>query len=517
MNNYTKFWSTLFLFSFLLLNQNAHAQLKSPNEKLYRPAIHFTPLSNWMNDPNGMVYYNGVYHLFYQHNPEAPVWGPMHWGHATSKDLMHWKHLPIAIYPDSLGTIFSGSAVVDKNNTSGFGDANHTPLVAIYTQHSMEGEKAGKNDFQNQSIAYSLDAGKTWVPYKGNPVIKTPQRRDFRDPKVFWHEKTNQWVMVLAVGPFIEIYNSGNLKDWEKVSQVGGEGMGVHDGNWECPDLISFEVKDNLSGQNKTVWVLIVNVNPGAPNKGSGTQYFVGDFDGKKFAPFSKKEKWMDYGPDNYAGVTWSNTGERKILAGWMSNWLYARDVPTTHWRSGLTIPRELNLVYYNNEYRLVSEPVKELSNLVVANKKYVNILLDKPFHFKLPLSVLNTMPCKINITTLKTENLELVLSNNKNEQVVIGFDKNSQHFFIDRTKSGQVQFQTDFSGIHKAPRISNEQGINMTVVIDKASVELFADQGLTVMTELFFPSTPFNNITLRSSEKAAIKSIQYTALKSIY
>ncbi|MBL0882935.1 MAG: glycoside hydrolase family 32 protein, partial [Chitinophagaceae bacterium] len=323
-------------------------------EELYRPDIHFTPPKAWMNDPNGMVYYKGVYHLFYQHNPDSSVWGPMHWGHATSKDLIEWQHEPIALFPDSIGTIFSGSAVVDSNNTAGFAKPGETALVAIYTQHNTEGERAGGLDFQTQSLAYSVDDGKTWIKYVENPVIKNPGIKDFRDPKVIWLASQQKWVMSLAAQNKILFYSSKDLKNWTAESSFG-ENTGAHGGVWECPDLFPMQY------DGKTIWVLIVNLNPGAPNKGSGTQYFLGDFDGHHFKPFTNQTLWLDYGPDNYAGVTWSNTGDQKILIGWMSNWMYANQVPTTVWRSAMTIPRELKLMKLGEEWRLTSLPVSSL------------------------------------------------------------------------------------------------------------------------------------------------------------
>jgi fructan beta-fructosidase len=244
----------------------------------HRPQFHFSPEANWMNDPNGMVYYEGEYHLFYQYYPEATVWGPMHWGHAVSTDLVHWEHLPIALYPDEHGLIFSGSAVVDWKNTSGFGKSNEPPLVAIFTYHDMVKERAGlENDFQTQGIAYSNDKGRSWTKYEGNPVIKNPGVRDFRDPKVFWHEDTRQWVMVVTALDHLKLYGSANLKEWSLMSEFG-KGVGSHEGVWECPDL--FPLKDE---KGKEYWVILQNMNPGNPNGGSGLQYFIGDFDGRKF------------------------------------------------------------------------------------------------------------------------------------------------------------------------------------------------------------------------------------------
>jgi fructan beta-fructosidase len=332
----------LLVLSFFMIHSNAQSQVKPDakftNENLYRPRFHFTPQQGWMNDPNGMIFLNGQYHLFFQHYPDGTVWGPMHWGHATSSDLVQWKEQPIALYPDSIGMIFSGSAVLDKNNTSGLGRFGVAPLVAIFTQHNMPSEKAGRIDFQNQSIAYSLDEGKTWMKYAGNPVLKTPNLKDFRDPKVIWHVPTQKWVMSLAVADHVELYSSPNLINWRKESEIG-KNLFAHGGVWECPDLLSF----NVNG--KTAWVLLVSMNPGGPNGGSATQYIVGDFDGHEFKPYSTDIKWMDYGPDNYAGVTFSNVGDRNILIGWMSNWNYANVVPTEKWRSAMTVPRELSLI----------------------------------------------------------------------------------------------------------------------------------------------------------------------------
>src|SRR5436190_12315842 len=254
------------LLCFLFTYGKTNAQTSAlPGDEVHRPQVHFSPKAHWINDPNGMVYNKGVYHLFFQYHPGSSIWGPMHWGHATSKDLIHWKELPVAIYPDNIGTIFSGSAVVDKNNTSGFGKKGQTPLVAIFTQHDMQGEKSGRNDFQNQSLAYSLDNGKTWIKYSNNPVLKNPGITDFRDPKVMWYAPQQKWIMTLATKDRISFYSSKNLKDWTKESEFG-ENTGAHGGVWECPDL--FELDDNARlndsvGQRKKLWVLIVNLNPG--------------------------------------------------------------------------------------------------------------------------------------------------------------------------------------------------------------------------------------------------------------
>lgn len=454
---------------------------KISSQENYRPLIHFTPEKGWMNDPNGMVYHNGVYHLFYQHNPDSSVWGPMHWGHATSKDLVHWKRNHIALFPDSLGTIFSGSVVVDKYNTAGFSKNGEIPLVAVFTHHDAGAEKKGKNDFQNQSLAYSLDDGKSWNKYSGNPVLKNPGIRDFRDPKVFWYEPSKLWIMSLAAENRIIFYSSPDLKIWTKESEFG-ETIGAHGGVWECPDL--FPLKYN----EKTIWVLIVNINPGGPNKGSATQYFMGDFNGKEFTPIDKETRWLDYGPDEYAGITWSDTGERKIFLGWMSNWLYANVVPTETWRSAMTIARELRIEKAGDKLYVASAPVKEL----LKTKSNAIDLLNQQQNIKLP--------CQVGFKCNQSNNFSIMLSNDVGEELIIGYDKNNNEYYVDRTNSGKHDFNQEFAMKYTAPRISTTRSINISLIIDVTSVELFADNGLTVMTGIFFPNKIYNKIEVKSS-----------------
>jgi len=478
------------------------------NDEQYRPQVHFSPKEKWMNDPNGMVYYNGIYHLFYQHNPNSSVWGPMHWGHATSKDLIHWKRESIKIFPDSLGTIFSGSAIVDKNNTSGFGVNGRPPLVAIFTQHNADGEKAGRNDFQNQSLAYSLDNGNTWIKYSGNPVLKSPGIRDFRDPKVMWYEPTKKWIMSLAVADRIYFYSSPDLKNWTKESDFG-DSAGAHGGVWECPDLFA------LDYDGKEVWVLIVNLNPGGPNKGSATQYFLGDFDGKIFSPYSPETKWLDYGPDEYAGITWSNTGNRKIFLGWMSNWLYANLVPTETWRNAMTIPRELRIINVDGHMLIASNLVKEIES--IGSKRVVrkNIILSKPFDIAKTRKV--RLPCLLKLSLDSVKDFSIIVSNADAEELIIGYDKVSNQYYIDRTLSGKINFQEGFAAKHVAPRFSAVSKMNVSLLIDVSSIEVFADDGLTVMTEIFFPGKPYNQIQIESTDDAVIKKLEYIKLKNIW
>ena len=495
------FYRTLLILSLFMAHSKVQSQVqldaKAANEKLYRPAFHFTPNQGWMNDPNGMIYLNGQYHLFFQHYPDSTVWGPMHWGHATSSDLVQWKEQPIALYPDSIGMIFSGSAVLDKNNTSGLGRGGIAPLVAIFTQHNMPGEKAGRTDFQNQSIAYSLDEGKTWTKYAGNPVLKTPNLKDFRDPKVIWHEPTQKWIMNLAVADHVEFYSSPNLINWRKESEIG-KNLFAHGGVWECPDLLQ------INKNGKTIWVLLVSMNPGGPNGGSATQYIVGDFDGHAFKPYSADIKWMDYGPDNYAGVTFSNVGERNILIGWMSNWNYANVVPTEKWRSAMTVPRELSLIEQNKNkntnsknFLLVSSPVKEMKNAFTEISSKENVI-----------------PNRIDMKGLKATDFEIILSNKYNEKLIIGYRSDKKQFYIDRTKAGVSNFNDGFAAVAVAPRLSNATNMDLSILLDKTSIELFADGGQTVMTSLFFPRSPYAKWEIVSKEKLPSSTIKLYSLK---
>jgi fructan beta-fructosidase len=485
------------------------AQVKdSIYHDLYRPQIHFSPQAHWMNDPNGMVYYNGIYHLFFQYYPGATVWGPMHWGHAESTDLIHWRQLPTALYPDGLGYIFSGSAVVDSANTTGFGQNGKVPLVAIFTHHDPKGEKAGIKTFQNESLAFSLDNGNTWTKYKGNPVLKNPGIRDFRDPKVMWYKSEKKWVMTLATQDHITFYSSPDLKEWKLESKFGKE-FGAHGGVWECPDL--FPLKLN----SKTYWVLIVNINPGGFNGGSATQYFIGQFDGSSFVAMDDKTRWLDYGPDEYAGITWNNTGSRKIFLGWMSNWIYANQVPTAKWRNAMTIPRELTLKQADGGLVIASEPVKELALIESKPVILAAVLSVKKQHVAIP----KVLPAQyaIKFSLGQISDYTMVLSNDAGEKLTLGYDKANNRYFIDRTKSGKVDFNTAFAGVFYAPRFTEAAASNLKMVVDASSVELFADDGLTVMTCVFFPKSPFNHLAFINSENLVIKNLTLVPMKSIW
>ncbi|HEA15587.1 MAG TPA: glycoside hydrolase family 32 protein [Pseudoalteromonas prydzensis] len=633
--------------------------VEQSSKEMFRPTFHFTPPENWMNDPNGMVYYQGEYHLFYQHNPDSSVWGPMHWGHAISKDMVHWEHQGIKLYPDEHGTIFSGSAVVDWQNSSGFGSKENPPLVAIYTYHDDKKAAQGAIDFQTQGVAYSTDKGRTWKKYENNPVLKNPGIRDFRDPKVNWHESTQQWVMVLAQDDHIGFYTSKNLKEWQFESNFGVE-WGSHAGVWECPDLIRVRVQ----GTDQYKYVLLVSINPGAPNGGSGTQYFIGDFDGKHFVldeeyqqqlastpavfpkgvnlldfknglskwqvtgnafhveedqqsvvtlssfnqsdkatgsvlsqPFSiehdyinfkiaggKHENstvmqllingevvktakgnnsgnmtekawdvshfkaqqgqikiidteqgdwghvkvadimfsdeaakakvessiWLDYGTDNYAGVTFSDTqDERHLFMGWMSNWQYANVVPTETWRSAMTIPRELKLVKTAAGIRLASEPVKELQTLLTESQSKIKLSgkssyqLDELFNvaagqFKFSFSFPHG-----------EQAVDILLSADSGEQTKLTLDPIAGQLTLDRTQAGLSDFEPGFAGIQTAPLQTELKQYDVEVWVDKASIEVFVNQGVSTMTSIVFPTSPYHKIKVSAEQQLSLSDVQ--------
>ena len=506
--------------------QSAESNLKNSlgEEELYRPNFHFTPEQNWMNDPNGMFFYEGQYHLFFQHYPDGNTWGPMHWGHATTENLIEWDEKPIAIYPDELGYIFSGSAVVDSNNTSGLAEEGKTPIVAMFTYHDAKGEKEGSETFQSQAIAYSVDQGQTWKKYEGNPVIENPGIRDFRDPKMQWDELNNQWIMVLAAQDKSLFYTSKNLTEWELAFEFGNK-IGAHGGVWECPDFFPIQVKDS----NETKWVLIQSLNPGAYNGGSGTQYFVGDFDGTNFTPVADQKNleanhtyWLDFGKDNYAGVTWANTNmkeDRKLFIGWMSNWQYAEKVPTTKWRSSMTFPRELTLIKKEDgTYRLFSEPANQIDKISKQKREQREVksagnrlLLADDSNFEM-----DKLRVKLKLPFSENESYTFNLSNDEGDSLVFGFHSADSSFFIDRSESGIIDFSDNFAEkISTAPRTSKDELLEVEILIDKTSIELFYDKGETVMTEIFFPNSAMNKLELESSgDNLTIKDLNIYELE---
>lgn len=453
----------------------------------YRPSYHFTPEYGWMNDPNGMFYKDGVYHLYYQYNPYASVWGNMSWGHATSHDLIHWEHQPVALRGDVLGAIFSGSCIVDKSNAAGFGkDA----VIAYYTSASER---------QMQSMAVSRDNGLTFDKYEGNPIV-TSTANDFRDPKVVWNEKGQNWIMVLAAGQEMQFYSSSDLKNWKYESSFG-EGYGNHDGVWECPDL--FELPVEGTGESK--WVLICNINPGGPFGGSATQYFIGDFDGRKFVVDTPcKTKWMDYGRDHYATVTWSNAPEnRRIAIPWMSNWQYANIVPTKMFRSANGLPRELKLFDYEGDVYVQSAPVPEVKSCMteVYSKGKVTFG-SKEKTIQLPKVLGGAYAIELDVLPGNSTCVNIALANAKGENVAMTFD--GKTFTFDRSESGLTAFSEQFASATSSSVYSDGKSLKLTIFVDNSSVEVFGNDGRFVQTNLVFPAEPYDRIVLSSKDKKA-------------
>ena len=431
------------------LKQNDNVDFALIEEK-YRPLYHHTPKRGWMNDPNGMFYKDGVWHLFYQYNPYGSMWGNMHWGHSSSTDLVHWKDEGVALAPDAWGTMFSGSCVTDNGN-----------IVAMYT--SSRPTPFG-GDVQAQCLAYSNDGGKTFTKYEGNPVL-TAEDKDFRDPRPFWNEDIKAWNLILAVGQEMRIYSSPDLKKWKYESSFGKE-YGCHGGVWECPDLFPI-------GQPKK-WVLICNINPGGPFGGSATQYFVGQFDGHKFTCEHQDTRWMDYGKDHYATVSFCNAPDnRRTVMAWMSNWQYANQVPTMQFRSANSVPRDLGMFEYKGEFYVSVVPSKEMLSLRGDKAK-------QP-----------TEACEIVVDVKKQA--EIVLSNAKGEQIIMRYDAAKQTFSMDRTRSGDVSFSADFPCVTEAPTYGTVK--QLRIFIDRCSVEAFDAEGKMAMTNLVFPTEPYNNI----------------------
>ena len=442
------------------------------NVEKHRPLYHHTPQYGWMNDPNGMFYKDGVWHLCYQYNPYGSQWENLSWGHSTSTDLINWKAEPTALEPDALGMMFSGCCVVDKNNTAGFGK---NAIVALYTT-------AGAR--QTQSLAYSTDGGKTFTKYADNPII-TSNVPDFRDPHVFWNEEAGFWNMILAAGQQMSIYSSKDLKEWKHESDFGAE-YGNHGGVWECPDLM----KMNVKGTNKDKWMLICNINPGGPFGGSATQYFIGQFDGHKFTCEDEpsETKWMDYGKDHYATITFDNAPEgRHVGIAWMSNWQYANQVPTKQYRSANSIVRDFGLFEYKGETYCSITPAKEM---LAARGARVS----QP-----------TEACEI-VVTVKGD-AQITLRNAKGERVVMTYDDEEETFDMDRRRSGNISFSDAFPVATSSPTYGKVR--QLRIFVDRCSVEAFDGDGKMCMTNLVFPSTPYDKIIVKGKAKAVIYKIK--------
>ena len=475
------------------------------NREKYRPAYHHTPLYGWMNDPNGMVYHDGVWHLCYQWNPFGSKWQNMTWGHSTSRDLIHWEPQEPTLLPDGLGTIFSGSSAIDEANSAGFGKNS---IVTLFTSAANS---------QVQSLAYSNDGGYTYTTYPGNPVLTLES--EARDPNMFWNEETKQWTLILAHALDHEmlIFTSPDLKSWTLQSSFG-KGLGAQDGVWECPDLFELPV----TGTQEKKWVLICNINPGGPFGGSATQYFTGSFDGKTFkvdtdASGNVPTKWLDYGKDHYATVSWSDTPGRRTVIGWMSNWQYAAEVPTLQFRSANTLPREMGVFKVDDQYYVSSKPSPELDALrgkITHNAKRIQV--GKRAH-TVSLPQENDGICEIlmNVDAKRSKQLKMTLANKAQEKVTIIYDVEKETISFDRTQSGIVDFSQDFPAVTVTPTYENDGSVNLRLFIDRSSMELFEQEGRFVMTNLVFPTSPYTTLSFQAEEGSAkVNNLQIYSIK---
>ncbi len=477
------------------------------NREKYRPAYHHTPLYGWMNDPNGMFYKDGVWHLYYQWNPYGSKWQNMTWGHSSSTDLVNWNHHPAAIEANGLGAVFSGSSVVDTENTAGFGK---NAVVSLYTSADLS---------QIQSMAHSVDHGHTFEIYPGNPVITLES--EARDPNMFWDTANNRWVLSLAHALDHEMlfFTSPDLKNWTLQSAFG-KGKGAQDGVWECPDLFKLKV----DGTEEEKWVLVCNINPGGPFGGSATQYFVGDFDGTTFKADTDADgniptKWMDYGKDHYATVSWSGAPDnRRTLIGWMSNWQYAAEVPTLQYRSANTLPREAGLFKNaDGQIYMSSAPSPELVNLrdkeiVKVNNKSAG---RKKRVFSLPVSNDGVCEILLDLDCRRADSVDIRIANNADESVTLRYNSSDHTLSFDRRHSGIVDFSQDFPAVTVAPTFENDKKISLRIFIDKSSMEVFGNNGKFVITNLVFPTMPYSTLSISATGGSAkIENLKIYSIK---
>ncbi len=468
-------------------------------QQVFRPQYHFSPRANWINDPNGLVYFDGEYHLFYQHNPFGTRWGHMTWGHAISRDLVHWRELPPALAEEGSTMIFSGSCVVDKTNSSGFGRGSTPPMVAIYTGH--------QENRQSQHIAYSTDKGRTWTKYNANPVIDLA-KKDFRDPKVFWHEPTRRWVMVVLLPTEKKalFFNSINLRQWTKTGEFTSPDSPAT--IWECPDLVEVPVDNAVERK----WVLLLSMGSNAPAGGSGMQYFVGRFDGKTFVSESKpgEPRYVDYGKDYYAAITYNNLPVRgnrgPISIGWMNNWQYANDLPTTVFRGAMTLPRELKLAGQTDgkstRYHLRQRPVQELKQLLDTPFRMIGTdvaAFNRQLAYAEPLTDAYLLTAELETKAGDKDYRILLHKNPQNDDdaTVIGYDMIKQQLYVDRSRVGQASFHKDFPGRYTAPLKPQNGRVSLQIWVDRSSVEVFANDGAVTMTNQVFPDPANTGIRL--------------------
>ncbi|HKI44718.1 MAG TPA: glycoside hydrolase family 32 protein [Balneolales bacterium] len=506
------------IFAPCLVKAQTKDHIPKQYDQQYRPQFHFTPAQNWTNDPNGLVYFNGEYHLFFQYNPFGHVWGHMSWGHAVSRDLVHWKQLSVALKEADGVMIFSGSAVVDWNNTSGFGKNGKTPLVAIYTGYHP------KSHLQDERIAYSLDNGRTWTKYSGNPVLNI-NSDNFRDPKVFWYQPDHHWIMILALSDQhkVSFYSSNNLKNWTHLSDFGPKA--ATGGVWECPMLQPMEVDGN---PHNIKWVLEVGLNPGSIAGGSGGQYFIGNFDGKKFTATQPTGSpgdsvlWVDYGKDFYAATSWSDVPKsdgRTLWLGWLDNWQYGQKAPTSPWRGGMSVPRSVGLKTFPDGTRLVQNPVKELQKLRYDHHHLSDITIsgknDELAQRGIRGDVLE-IDAVFNLGS--ASEFGFLIRKGESQQTVAGYNVDHHQMYVDRTHSGADSFSKDFPGVQHGPLQPDDNTIRLHILVDRSSVEVFGNDGQTVITDKIFPNLTSNGLQLFSKGgDVHVRSLDIWKLKSIW
>lgn len=488
-----------------------HTHIPSLFDERYRPQLHFSAPQHWVSDPNGLVWQDGLYHLFFQHNPYGNDWGNMHWGHAVSRDLVHWQHCPIAIPADpwGVGFAFSGCVVVDHQNTSGLAANGSMPMVALYTSSTIEGVQA-------QCLAVSVDGGTTWENYGGNPVIANPGIYDFRDPKVFWNDDLDEWVMVLAVGDRLDLYVSRNLLDWQRVSEFR---CPVEDAGdvLECPDLFPLQSPDG-----KTHWVLVVSATNQTAHKNRPTRYFIGQFDGRQFDAYDSRSRWIDYGPDNYATVSWSNIpapDDRRIAIGWMSNWRYAREAPTYPWRGHMTVARELFLAEDDRGHRLATRPVAEIACL----RKETFCLDSTSIDSDAAQAVFSGLPAELLDLQLefewgdgKPECFGVVFSSESGDVAKILVDVSNRVLVLDRTQVGQITPSRHGADRFDAPLDAVGSSVDLRIVKDRASLEVFVAGGRSAISANLFSERPLDFVSLSGNGAVTVRG-EVSILKSIW
>jgi fructan beta-fructosidase len=489
------------------------AQTPHPDlfKEKHRPQLHFSSPTNWLNDPNGLVWHEGVFHLFYQYNPTGNTWGNMHWGHAVSRNLFDWEVRPVALRaePWGIGFMFSGCAVVDRNNSSGLAQPGETPLVALYTNCTTEG-------IQAQSLAYSVDDGESWIQYEGNPVIANPGVRDFRDPKVFWHAPTAHWVMTLAVKDHVEFYSSKDLREWQLSSRFARP-HGVNEGVWECPDLFALRAP---SGELK--WVLVVSVSPEHSSRDETIRYFIGEFDGTRFEPEHLRELWLDHGADNYAAVTWDGMPAedgRRIIIGWMNSWRYAREAPTYPWAGHMTLPRELKLVDGPDGLELAAAPAREIEHLRLQTFDISVPLVGSPKHENVFASLspeLLDIEMQFAWNRGSARAFGVRFENQVGEQALVLVDVEANLLVVDRTTVGQRVPNPKFAGRFTAPLRPLDELLDIRIIKDRASIEIFADEGRAVISANLFFDVPFDRVVLIREGDVEIHG-QVSVLRSIW